>query len=387
MHIGIDARIYGIHHRGIGRYTERLISYLAKISDGNRYTLFMNSADAKKINLDKGKFKIVAADVPWYSLKEHFAMPGLIKKSKVEIMHWPHLNVSYFCPVPYVVTIHDLIVFHYPDSRATNLPSWKYKIKLWGYHKVLKNAVKKAKKIIAVSEYTKRDIVRHLGVDEKKITVAYLGVEKMVLGTEKFANTPQFSEYLSSKYKIRKQYILYVGSAYPHKNLHALIDAYIYVRQMFARNWQLVLAGRIDEFYENLQLYVKKSVKDESIRSDIVFAGEVSDRDLDGLYRGAKLFVFPSLYEGFGLPPLEAMSRLVPVVSSNSSCLPEILADSARYFDPNDVKKIAQALDMAGSSHRALEELVQKGIQRTKRFSWERMAEETAQVYKNVASS
>jgi glycosyltransferase involved in cell wall biosynthesis len=358
---------------------------LAKIKDENRYTLFMNPETANTIQLDPGKFKIITTDVPWYSSKEHIIMPKIIRESRIDIMHWPHLNVSYWCPVPYIVTIHDLIVFHFPDSRSSQLPDWKYKIKLWGYNKVLRNAVKKAVKIIAVSEFTKRDIIRHLKVDERNIEVTHLGVEKMLLGTEQLSNTPQFDNHLTETFGIQKQYLLYVGSAYPHKNLQQLIDVYVMLRRQYSRNWQLVLVGRIDEFYKRLQAYVKKHVQDSALQDDIIFTGEVNDKDLDGIYRGAKLFIFPSLYEGFGLPPLEAMARGVAVAASKSSSITEVLADAAYYFDPKDKKNMAQAIDILGGIHRIQDEFREKGLARARQFSWEQTARETVEVYKEIS--
>lgn len=376
--------MYGIHNRGIGRYIERLILEFAKLKDNNRYTLFMNSETANNINLPPGKFKIIKTDVSWYSLKEHFVMPKLIRDSRVDIMHWPHFNVSYWCPVPYVVTIHDLIVMHFPESRATTLPDWKYKLKLWAYNKILRNAVNRAQKIITVSEFTKRDIVKNLNIDENKIKVTYLGVEKIILGIQNLGNTPQFEKYLFDKFKIHKHYLLYVGSAYPHKNLEALVDVFQILRKQYNRNWQLVLVGRIDEFYKRLQNYVKRSV-DKNIQPDIIFTNEASNKDLDGIYRSAKLFVFPSLYEGFGLPPLEAMSHAVPVAASKQASIPEVLADAAYYFDPKDKKNMSQAIDLLGGMHRIQDDFKEKGLERAAQFSWDKTARETIEVYNNIS--
>jgi len=377
MNIGIDARIYGTFHRGIGKYTQELIQHLAAKKDGIRYTLFMCEEDIAKINFDLSKFKIVITSASHYSVQEHILMPYLIKKSKVNAMHFTHLNVPFWCPVPYVVTIHDLIVFHFPDTRATNLPGWKYKMKLFGYNAVLKNAVKKAKKIIAVSEFTKRDIIKNLSVCEDKIKVVYLGTDKMIHGMEKMGNTESFSRFLENKYGIKKKYILYVGSAYPHKNLERLIEAHKLLREKHQRDWQLVLAGRYDKFYQKL--------KDKYMGwEDIIFTGEVSQNDLDGLYRGAKIFAMPSLYEGFGMPPLEAAIRYLPVALSKAASLPEIMADSALYFDPKSVESIAAAIDKIGSSRLVQDELSEKGFERANLFSWDKMASETVDVYSSV---
>ncbi|OJI06361.1 hypothetical protein BK004_04330 [bacterium CG10_46_32] len=384
MRIGIDCRLYGTFHRGIGRYIEQLILQLKNRTDNHQYVLFTTAETAAKLSLPLDRFSIVITEVPHYSVREQLVMPGLILREKLAIMHWPHLNVPYWCPVPYIVTIHDLIVYHFPDTRSSNLPSWKYKLKILGYRFVLARAVKKAVKIITVSEFTKRDIVRNLTVDADKIMVTYLGVEKMLLGTDIMRNTPQFEQMLTEKFKITKQYVLYAGSAYPHKNLERLIDAYFLLRGTYNRNWQLVLAGRTDSFYKKLSEYADTTISDPQYRNDIIFTGEVSDTVLDGLYRGAKCFAFPSWYEGFGLPPLEAASRGVPVVCSKVASLPEVMADAAYYCDPEDATSIAHALDVVGGSHALQDELASAGRKRAKLFTWEKTAAQTVDAYNQI---
>jgi len=384
MHIGIDARMYGTKHRGIGRYVASLIDGLARAHTKHRFTIFTSKESVGSIPKAGGRFRIVETEVPWYSAQEQFAMPKIVQNARVGAMHWPHLNVPYFCPVPYVVTIHDLIVFHFPSSRATGLPKWQYCLKLKGYDIVLRRAVAKAKAIIAVSAFTRRDIVRHLGVDEEKITVTHLGVDRMILGTDTLKNSSQYNKNLTKMFGIAKPYLLYVGSAYPHKNLTSLLRAFYELRTRYRRNWQLVLAGRDDRFYQQLRQFVEKTIPDEQIRKDIIFTGQVDEAQLDGLYRSAKLFVFPSLYEGFGLPPLEAMSRGVPVVASNRSSLPEVLSDAASYCNPEDINSIAGAIDSIGGNAALQQEFSKKGIARAQRFSWDKTIQQTLGVYRKL---
>jgi len=384
MHIGIDARLYGIGHRGIGRYVEELIAALAENKkDEHRYTLFMlpEGAAHAAAQLPRGRFKIVTTTARWYTLKEQIVMPRLIHASGVSLMHWTNFNVPIFCPVPYVVTIHDLIVLHFPESRATTLAPWKYTLKLKGYRFILRRAVSKARRVIAVSEYTKRDIVKHLKVDREKVDVIYPGVEQLVLGTERFTNTPQFESYLADRFNIRRSYLLYVGSAYPHKNLERLLRCYELLRVKYHRNWQLVLVGKDDYFYNQLRESSQHSSIDEQIKKDIIFTGEVSDKDLDGLYRSAKMLVFPSLYEGFGLPPLEAAARGVPTVVSQTSSIPEVMADAAAYINPKDIGLMAKVIDALGGSHRLQDELRDRGYARSKYFTWRATAYETVRTY------
>lgn len=383
MHIGIDARMYGVHHRGIGRYVERVIAHMVRLKDDNRYTLFLDEKTAESASFPAGKVRVVRCSVPWYGLREQMEMPGYVRRAGVDVMLWPHLNVPFHCPVPYAVVIHDLIVLHFPDSRATTLPHWRYRAKLAGYRFVLNNAIKKASRVITISEFTKRDIVRHTGASADAISVTYPGVDQMVLGTDHMGNTPQFDVYLRETFGISRSYLLYVGSAYPHKNLEALIECYILLRTSFHRNWQLVLAGREDAFYQRLKAFVAASVPEE-FRGDVIFTGAVLERDLDGLYRGAKLFVFPSLYEGFGLPPLEAMARGTPVVAANAASIPEALAGAASYFDPKDIKHMAQMLDSVGGSMRVQDELRSTGFERVGHFTWDKTARETLKVLESI---
>lgn len=381
MHVGIDARMYGVTNRGIGRYLERLLDHLAGLNDSNRYTVFVGREIVQALRLPSGKFKITVADIPWYGAHEQIIMPRFIRRAQVDLMHFPHWNVPYFCPAPYVVTIHDLLLLHFPDERATTLPKWKYRLKLKAARALLRRAASKAERIITISQFTKRDIMRHLGARSEKITVTYLGADKMVLGAERLPNLSPFDDYLSGCFGITKPYLLYVGSAYPHKNLENLCRALALLREQYNRNWQLVLAGRRDYFYERLQTWAHNDEAVKSVARDIIFTDEVSDKDLDGLYRAARLFVLPSLYEGFGLPPLEAMSRGLPVVAAKASSVPEILADAACYFAPEDAADMARACDLVGGSRKIAEELIHKGFARAKHFSWEEAAQETVAVY------
>ena len=381
MKIGIDARLYGVRHRGIGRYTQKLIEYLDKTDKENRFVIFLNDKDNLKLSLNKAKFKIVYVDASWYSFLEHLKMPYYISREGLDFMHFLHLNAPWWCPVPYVVTIHDLIVWHFPDSRATTMPKWFYNLKVVMYKLVLKNTVKKAKKIITVSRFSKRDLIKTLNIEENKVFVTDLGIEKQVLGTASMNNSRQFSSYLEEKFNISQPYLLYVGAAYPHKNLENLVKAFSLMKTDYQRNWQLVLVGRIDYFYQKIKNQIKL---DKFLKDSIIFTGEVDEKDLDGLYRGARVFVFPSFYEGFGLPPLEAMSKACPVIAAKSSSLPEVLGDAALYFNPADYKEMAEVIEQAASSPKILEILKNKSIGRSKNFSWEKTAKQTIEIYSKI---
>jgi len=307
------------------------------------------------------KVRKVIINARWYSFKEQLVVSSIIKKQKVELMHFPHFNVPLYYNQRFIITIHDLIIDHFPDSRATNLPPWHYKIKLWGYKKILNHAVQRAEKIIVPSNFVKTDLISLYQVPADKIKVIYEGY---------FLEETQEPIDIS-RFKITKPFLLFVGAAYPHKNLERLIGAFHRINKN--RKCQLVLVGKTDEFYQQMQ----KRIDD----NDIIFTGFISESELKGLYQKALVYVFPSLYEGFGLPPIEAQAQKLPVVSSNRSSLPEILGDSVLYFNPEDEQEMAEKIQLLLQSKTKRQELIVKGLANIKRFSWEKMIKETLELY------
>jgi len=363
MKIGIDARLYGTRHGGIGRYTEQLLKHLEKADTQNQYVVFLQKDEFDGYQPKNPNFSKVLADFKAYSGGEQLKFPQLLKKHNLDFVHFTHFNVPLFYNQKFIVTIHDLIISHFPDSRATTLNPIKYKLKLLFYNAVIKHSAEKAEKIIAVSKYTKDDTVKLLKVDPNKITVTYEGVDFKKL------MTINCQEVLNKK-NIGKNFLLYVGSAYPHKNLEKLVSAFSKIQD---ENLQLVLAGREDYFYKRL----KKRTTDKRV----IFFGYASDEELVCLYKNAKLYVFPSLIEGFGLPPLEAQAYDLPVVSSNKTCLPEILGDGAIYFDPENPGDIAEKIKSVINNTDLQTDLIQKGKQNLQKYSWDKCADETLAVY------
>jgi glycosyltransferase involved in cell wall biosynthesis len=212
-----------------------------------------------------------------------------------------------------------------------------------------------------------------LGIDEKKISVVYEGFALPV-------STDQECQKLLQQQGIGNNFLLYVGSAYPHKNLEKLIQAFEIIAQE-AAGLQLVLVGKLNFFYERLKQYVLDNHPE--IKNRVIFAGYLSDEDLSCLYQQAKLYVFPSLIEGFGLPPLEAQAHNLPVISADASCLPEILGASASYFDPNDIKDMAEKISLGLNDFQLRQRLAEAGKINIQRFSWEKMAQEILALYQN----
>lgn len=374
MRIGIDARFFGSACKGLGRYTEKLIENLEKISvqDGNQYFIFLSREGLTEYQPKNKNFQKVLADYRWYSLEEQLKMPGLLNKYQLDLVHFPHFNVPLFYRKKFVVTIHDLILLHFPTLRGTTLDPFFYWFKFLMYKIVIRCAIKRSEKIIAVSEFTKKDILDNYSVASQKIAVTYEACDD-------FCNFWQdMEEQILKKYAIIKPYLLYVGNAYPHKNLEKLILAFSELRKDMP-DIRLVLVGKEDYFFQKL----KKVIAVKKQGAGIIFTGFISDAELDVFYKNALVYVFPSLYEGFGLPPLEAMAKGVPVASSDHPCMREILGESAFYFDARDEKIMAEKLAEIVNNPELREKLIQNGYAQIKKYSWQIMAEKTKNIYQS----
>ncbi len=372
MKIGIDARMLG--ERGIGRYIEQLILNLEKLDIENQYFIFLSKNSFDKYEPKSFNFTKVLADYKWYGISEQIGFPKLLKKYKLDLVHFPHFNVPIFYNKPFIVTIHDLIALKFPTTRATKLGPLKYHLKRFFSKFIIKRAIKKAKKVITISEFTKNDLVEFFKLNKKKeekINVIYEGVTKLddksqiKIYTSSFVDkNPQFFGY---------DFIMYIGSAYPHKNLEKLCEAMKKINDI-----KLVLVGKEDYFYDR----IKEEYKD-LINNKIFLTGYLQDEELIELIKKAKFYIFPSLYEGFGLPPLEVMQYGLPVLSSYSSCLPEILKDCVEYFDATNTEDIVSAINNLNTNTTKLEELSKKGSLFVKRYQWENCIKETLNIYIN----
>jgi glycosyltransferase involved in cell wall biosynthesis len=368
--IGIDARFYGPLGKGLGRYTKEVVDKVIELDKDNEYVIFLSRENFDDFHSKNIKVKKVLADVRWYTFAEQILMPYYILKENLDLMHFTHFNVPLFCPVKFIVTIHDLILTKYPSQRASTLSPLLYKIKDLAYKIIIKNAIKKSEKIIAISQFTRQDIINYFNVDENKIAVTYEGVSENLLNNE----TADVQEVLD-KYKLGKPFLLYVGNAYPHKNLEGLIDV---IAKINIANLYLVLVGKDDYFYERVKEYAHSA---GPINHNIIFPGFVPDSELSVLYQRAVAYIFPSLYEGFGLPPLEAMAHGCPVVSSNRTSMPEILGDAAYYFDPEDKEDVGKKIIEIISDENLRRDLKIRGYEQIKKYSWEDCAKKTLEVY------
>ncbi len=374
MRIGIDARFYGptVGGGGLGRYVAELVTALQEVDRDNEYVIFLGRENFHECVITNPKFTKRMVDVPWYSFAEQRVMPREIAHARVNLMHYPHWNVPIFSRVPFVVTIHDLILLEDSMSaRATTRNAFVHGIKSIGYRIALEAAVHRSKHIIAISEYTKRSILEHFRVPGGKISVVYNGVRSPI-GAEKIT---------LAELGVQKPYILSVGNAYPHKNLETTLISF---RELCNsdEHTMLVLAGKRDIFVEKLEAFALEiGIPSHRIR----FVNTPTDAVLARLYADASLLVIASRIEGFGIPPLEALALGIPVAASHTSSLPEVLGEAVRYFDPDDTDALARLMRDAIHQPSAWRSLRALGIRQAEKFTWKKTALAMRDIYRNFA--
>jgi len=362
---------------GIGRYTFELVKNLQKLSgEGvetiakNEYVLFFNDPEYSAFTPSQPNFKKVLVNAEHYSVAEQTKFLKILNKENLDLMHFTHFNAPIYYKKPFIVTIHDITHTLFPGRKMKGLP---YRL---AYQKVIKNAIQKSKRIIAVSQNTKKDLENIFQAQSDKIQVVYEGVNDEFHPLNDDQRT-DFSKILNEKYGITKPYLLYTGVHRYHKNLPRLIAAF---KILSAKNpdLKLVITGKDDPLYPE----VNEEVFHQGVQGKVIFTGLVSEDDLIALYNLSLAYVFPSLYEGFGLPVLEAMQCGTVVCASNVSSIPEVAgAENAMFFDPLNIEDMAEKIEKAISDPALQWKLIQNGFNRVKDFSWEKMAREIAQVY------
>jgi len=382
MNLGLDVRLLR-NNTGIGRYTRSLFLEYAQKNHVERDHVFLFSDKLfPPLSNHDGQLKDVLTDLPENFhiitarckpriLWTNWHVPLLLRRHKIDVYHGVcnfELPIRKVCR--YVVTIHDLVPLFFPE-----LVPHKH---LLFFKLFMKRVAHIADIIITDSEHSKHDIIQYLHVAEEKVRVVYLGYE----ARQKAPFDPQAFQNMLGRYGIRQPYLLFVGVIEPKKNLERLVDAFVLLRREneFGKDLQLVIAGGKGWFYE--QLYHK--VQELKLDQQIVFTEFFPEEELALLYRGAELFVFPSIYEGFGLPVVEAMSFGVPVVTSNVSSLPEIAGNAGILVDPYEPAAICQGIVDVLADEGKKEEMRQAGRTQAQKFSWQRTAKETYKVYREA---
>jgi glycosyltransferase involved in cell wall biosynthesis len=369
MRIAIDGR--KLRDYGIGTYVRNLLRQLAQQDTSNDYVVFCRAIDCDSIEELGPGFRAVIETAGAYSIAEQFALPMALRREGAELFHAPHYVLPPMTPCRSVVTIHDCIHLRFPQYLPSKLGYAYARGQMWA-------ATHQAARVITVSEASKRDILRYFRVPESRIDVIYNAID------DRFWQEPTAVEIGSvrERYRLTDPFVLYAGNIKPHKNLERLIEAFHLMRHdnPDLANVQLLIIG--DEISKYATL--RRAVHRHKLHKHVRFFGFVSDQTLAALYRLADVFVFPSLYEGFGLPPLEAMASGTPVVVSNVSSLPEVVGDAAVLVDPHDVGSIVDGLRLVLTDPVRAEEMRRKGLERAREFSWERSVARTLEVYKRV---
>jgi glycosyltransferase involved in cell wall biosynthesis len=367
VRIGIDAR--KLRDFGIGTYIRNLLKQLARIDQATEYVLLCRPTDVAIVNELGLNFRAVAEAARPYSVAEQVRIPLALRRENVDLFHAPHYVLPPLTHCKSVVTIHDVIHLLFPQYLPGRLAHAYARASMWA-------AAKRSDRILTVSETSKHDILRRFKVPAEKIVVIYNAID------ERFNVVPSPEQVMRvrERYQLDQRYVLYVGNIKPHKNLERLIDAFAQLRRTGVDDVQLLIIG--DEISKFPAL--RRAVHRHKLHKHVRFLGFVTIETLAVLYRLASVFVFPSLYEGFGLPPIEAMASGTPVVTSNVSSLPEVVGDAALLVDPYDPASIADGMRQVLTDALLCAALSSRGRRRAEQYSWQQSIEQVHRIYQEV---
>ena len=370
MKIGIDARMYGKAQSGIGNYIKQLTANIFQLDRKNDFFLFLLDPIFSQYQPPYANITKIKVTSGWYSYSEQTKFLWEINKFKLNLMHFTHFNAPIFYNHKRLTTIHDITPKFFPGHKQ----------KLWWHKKAyqitIASSLRKSAKIITVSNSTKQDLIKHFKMPEEKIAVVYLGIESDFKKIDNYAKIKE----LKDKYKITKPFLFFVSAWRNHKNFEGLIKAWQLLKKQGDFDYQLVLGGQEDVYYPK----IKQTIATSEFNKDIIIPGFISEEELVLFYNAAELFVIPSFYEGFGLIGLEAMACGLPVISSNTTSLPEILGQAAIYFDPYNIENMAETIQSVVKNPELKNQLRQKGLEQVKKYSWQDCAQKTLKIYQQI---
>lgn len=373
MKIGIDIRPLSIFDSkaGLYQYTYNLVSSLLAIDSHNDYSLLSSYYHGRGFRGDgriESKFVHRFPGRLTNLILERCNIPIELMMGKLDIFHGPCFFIPNHFRCKSIVTIHDMMTFRYPEFLERKESVF--------YTNRIYVSVKRADAIITVSNFTKEEIVELLNIPEERIRVIYNGIASTFYPIKE----KEKIEQIKAKYGVKGPYLLFVGNIEPKKNIEKLIHACIELRNSSIYKYPLLVVGKKSWYFKTVWEVVQQlHAEDYSIFTDVV-----ADDDLPYLYSGAELFILPSLFEGFGIPIIEAMACGIPVVASNRTSIPEITGDAAILIDPLNVDEMAGAMYNVLSTPLLRRQLVEKGIERAKKFSWEKTARETLKLYQEL---
>lgn len=375
MNIGLDGRFIQDHYPGIGRYTYQLALALARCSPQDMFTI-IHQPSATNTRYDPDQLarlpnvRLVAVSAAPLALASQWQLRQIARREGLTLFHTPHYPMSYILPCPVVATLHDLTPWLVPGA----VTGWRARRLFW---LLMRLAAWRSAAVITGSRQAADDLNRHLKVSPSKITIAPHGVDAFFHPAE----LGQVDE-VRARFKLDKPYVLYCGSNKPHKNIARLIEAWAALPSSLRDRYSLVLAGAEDLRYPSGESLAQQFGVLASTRA----LGACLSQDLPALYSGACGFVFPSLYEGFGLPVLEAMACGTAVACSNSSSLPEVVGEAGLVFEARDVRAISSAIELLLSDSALRLKLAQAGLERARAYTWDHAAEITLSVYHTIGS-
>lgn len=366
MRIGIDARLVYYHKAGIGQYILRLVEALARVNTEDEFIIWQSRKDREPI-ADQPNFQRRLLWTPSHHRFEQLTLPLELATSKMDLFHSPDFIPPFRRNYRSVITIHDLAFLLYPQFLTRESAR---------YYGQIDQAVRHTDAIIAVSESTKRDVIRLLGVSADKITVVYEAADPIFRPIA----DGELVRWVGRRYQISGDFILFVSTIEPRKNVSTLVRAYHRLLHDYHLSVKLVLAGAKGWLFQE----VLDLVEQLRLRDHVLFLGHVTAEELLWLYNAARVLVHPAFYEGFGLTPLEAMACGTPVIVSNVSSLPEVVSDAGLFVAPEDVEGWAVAMWRVLTDKDLRAQLREKGLRRARVFSWERAARQTLEVYRRV---
>ena len=390
--IGLNAHLLNLsgnyRSAGISWYIYHLIQNLARLPDFD-YTVFLSDRRAKE-HFAQTRIDLAQSRLPTHKplvriAWEQFVQPFALHEQRIDLLHAMAFAGPMAISIPWVVTIYDLSFVHFP--QLFNIANRTYLT--WA----VRNAVHRANRITVISESTKRDLVSKFNASPEKISVVYCGSDPSfrpahVIAsdegakqspnlTSEIASSPNASRLLAMKKSMPDKFVLHVGTIEPRKNHVRLVRAFARAKREHKFPHKLVLIGAHGWMYEQVDTVIEQ----ENMKNDVIFTGYVPQNELPLWHRAADLFVYPSLYEGFGLPPLEAMASGVPVITSNASSLPEAVGDAAIQVAPEDETALTEAIGRVLTNPGLRETMIVRGLAQAAKFSWARAARETTDVY------
>lgn len=372
MRIAIDIR--KINQFGIGTYIWNLIRNLGAVDTSNEYRLIGSDRNFQELGPLPPNFKQLAQPEQDAAWRDHLVLPMALRKHKVDIFHVTHHESPIAVPARLVVTIHDCVHILFPQENLSRFRNYQRYLRT-------KRVVNRADKVIAVSDSTKDDLINIFNVTPSKISVIHNALDDRFTLTTAAENPAQVLE----RYQLKDPFILYSGRIRPHKNLHRLIEAFAVLKNELGntgplRNLKLIIIG--DELSQHQ--YLRLTVIRSGVQQDVRFFGFVPYPVLRVFYQSAAMFAFPSLYEGFGLPPLEAMANRTAVLASDTSSLPEVLEDAALLVNPENVFEIARGMKTILLDEAVRQRLIEKGIRQVTKFSWQLAAKRVVETYEQA---